>query len=1026
MKIFFSYGHDKHAEVVRKLADRVEELSDGTIEVWIDSQKIPYDCHWRTEITEGIRECDDVVTFLSNYSVREESVCRDELYIALVSKHGMVHTVLLEPEKEIKIPSVLSEYQWENMSDYHVYLSKGNVEFENYISEKAQKIIDIVNSNEVRKYSSETKLLRSKLNLPEVDRLTKFDLLSQKDIFGRSWLFERVSSWIKDKSESQIMMVYGKPGSGKSMFAAHFPLRNPYVVASFPCDFRSNEFSNTESIIKNIAYRLALRLPDYRKYLIGLEDKYFTCNDASEYYDYFERLIARPLSGYNIDGGRDSLVIEIDALDEMNTELLSKFIAEYAPCLRKYVRFLITARKNPEIVERFNKYPFIDLDSETENGERDLREFYENRLENIFKSDDERTDFINRLVENSEMMFAYAECVCTNIIVDSKNKEFTLRDYPLPHGLEELYKTTLDRFFGDGARYSIEDYENKWQVPLGMIIASPEPVPVETFKKLNGWGENAYRKFMYPLSTLIVVVDGCLQVFHKSFAEWLDSTWTKYNSSYSDGINNLAEKCFELYQIDMDNPDEYTMNYLPFLLKEAEITDKYNELICNRNFSVKLLDYIDKLDIKNNFFHALKIADNLSSIIYDAEIIENDNSLITGIHKVRCLNYYVDIYNKLRKTKEARNFSEKFYNSSKELTEKFPDSLNVWILYSVAVSELGHVNMEENKLNKAIECYNDARIIIENLTRNNSDNYDLKARYINVLTSLGNIHSILYEYVKAEKYYLNALDKCEESFDNDILNKMWKCTLLQKTGHNYEMQNEFEIARDYYNKSLVIYIELAEVDKEYALRCGDIYKKIAEIERKNHNTENALVIYKKLKNSYLDLIEKNPENINYRIEYGVLLDDIAEVYWEKDKLEIVSELYNESLSICRKICDMEPSNDKHWLDYSDALLRVGEFEMIGSNYIKSLESYNKALDIITTVMKSNNENPIYQERDYLCYFSIAELFHAWKKFDEAYDYYKIALKKIKLLREKYPEQSNLDEHYYRVLERIRMFAGFIG
>ena len=43
MQIFFSYGHDTHAEVVKRLADEVMRRSGGEVKVWIDTYKIPRD-----------------------------------------------------------------------------------------------------------------------------------------------------------------------------------------------------------------------------------------------------------------------------------------------------------------------------------------------------------------------------------------------------------------------------------------------------------------------------------------------------------------------------------------------------------------------------------------------------------------------------------------------------------------------------------------------------------------------------------------------------------------------------------------------------------------------------------------------------------------------------------------------------------------------------------------------------------------------------------------------------------------------
>lgn len=53
---------------------------------------------WREEITRGILEADIVLVFLSKHSMRKESVCLNELAIAVGIKHNRIRTVLLEQD----------------------------------------------------------------------------------------------------------------------------------------------------------------------------------------------------------------------------------------------------------------------------------------------------------------------------------------------------------------------------------------------------------------------------------------------------------------------------------------------------------------------------------------------------------------------------------------------------------------------------------------------------------------------------------------------------------------------------------------------------------------------------------------------------------------------------------------------------------------------------------------------------------------------------------------------------------------
>ena len=94
LKLFFSYGHDKNGTIVERLKNDLEKRGH---EVWIDTREIkPLTTSWRRKIQEGVMNAANVIAFLSKHSTREESVCKDELRIAVCVKGATIKTVLLE------------------------------------------------------------------------------------------------------------------------------------------------------------------------------------------------------------------------------------------------------------------------------------------------------------------------------------------------------------------------------------------------------------------------------------------------------------------------------------------------------------------------------------------------------------------------------------------------------------------------------------------------------------------------------------------------------------------------------------------------------------------------------------------------------------------------------------------------------------------------------------------------------------------------------------------------------------------
>ena len=129
------------------------------------------------------------------------------------------------------------------MSDYSEYAAKGEAAFQEYINKQADNIISMLSSDEIRQYNHEMRFLREKLGLPEIPPVSRFDLLIKKPMIGRGWLNKKIEEWVNDPSAPRVMMIYGSPGVGKSMYAAHLQHYNPHAAAAIACDYHSDEYS---------------------------------------------------------------------------------------------------------------------------------------------------------------------------------------------------------------------------------------------------------------------------------------------------------------------------------------------------------------------------------------------------------------------------------------------------------------------------------------------------------------------------------------------------------------------------------------------------------------------------------------------------------------------------------------------------------------------------------------------------------------------------------------------------------------
>lgn len=1059
MKLFFSYGHDNHSEIVHRLAEKIKELDDN-MDIWIDTDKIPRDSHWRNEITKGIIESRSVIAFLSAYSAREESVCRDELSIAISSKYGMIKTILLEPAGSFTLPSLLTEYQWGDMSNYPDYIDQGEDAFDKYLEEEAQKIIQFVNSDEIQKYDREIRELRELLGLPETDVLTRFDELLGNELIGRTWLLEKIKAWAKDPHGSQIMMLYGKPGAGKSMFAAHLQMYEPHITAAFPCDCRSSEFSNTDSIIRNISYRLALRMPDYRSVLLNILKKRPNYSDENM---LFNLLIATPLAKYNIDGDRGIQIIIIDALDEMKNDHLAKFIDQYAPMMKHYMRFLITSRKIPEITERFSSCSNIDIDTYIEAGKADLKDYYEKRLGEALSKYPEKGAFIQKLIDASDLMFAYAKCVCDNILADIADNLFHIHEYPIPKGLDKLYTATLDRYFNSShSQYTIRDYEEEWRDALGMIAASPEPMPTSTLMKLMDWGKNDLKRFCRPLSTLLVKTDQNLQLFHKSFAEWLNTTECGYASSVEDGIRNLADKCYAVYEEDAEELDAYMLLYTTRFCREAKRKKQYEVLKMDfryLGYISRVFNYADYLrETKHAYSHAIKLCSELLCVLepiniliftrkqagYYKLIIEEIGLCYESINNFHmAIQYYqknieiskqintsyskssfylseypkslerlAKIYEKMNQLNNALRYYQKGFEIRKQLKDYDPENLTYLHDYSISLKKLAEIYKATNQFNNALIYYQEALEVQKQLI----DFYPQDSRHLcDYSISLNKIAEI-YGIINQPDHILRY---CQEAFEiknqlkyidfKDSNYMLDYSVFLEAFAGIYKIVNQFDNALKYYQENIKINEYLKKVSPEnpnYSNNYSIYIEMLAETYEAMNQWDNALRHYQKSFVLSKQLKDAYPEEPDYLRNYSVNLEKLAGVYETMNQLDNALKYYQEGAKTFKILKDSYPRNPNYINDYSISLRKLAGIYKAMNQFDDALGYYQEAFEISKQLKIDYPENPNYL-RDYsISLEGLAGIYEAMNQFDDAIKFYQEALKISNQLKAVYPENPD--------------------
>ena len=1006
MQIFFSYGHDTHQEFVQKLAEAIMRKTDGRIKVWIDTRDISVYSHWRERITDGILNSRSVLAFLSKYSAREKGVCLDELAIALSSKHGMIKTVLLEnsnpkdPEG-FTPPALVTEYQWADMSNYKEFADKGEEAFAEYVDMQAERVIAMLDSDEVTKYNNELSLLRKKLALPEISyEQPRLNRLLKTPLVGRVWLTDMVNAWIEDADAKPVLMLYGKPGAGKSMFSAHLQHYNPHVAASFACNHQSDEFSNTDNIITWLAYKLAMRLPDYRRQLLKLfDDPHF---DTGTRRDRFDRLIAQPLS-LCINGERGTMMIIIDALDEAKGDEMAGFISEYTSLLPPWLRILITARKEPHITERFKIYPHIDLAEESENNEADIREYYELHLHDLLDRQSDREAALQRLLHASEGVFLYAEEICPILLEEAKKGDLDLLTSDLPQGMDNLFHFSMKRkdftYHKDGLTYHYTDF---WRDPLGMIVAAPSPLPVETLKTLMGWDENDLHTFRLPLSALLTETDGCLQTFHRSFGEWLDKTG-EFHSSTQDGLVNLANRAFAVYQTGVDNLDEYLLCNLTSLLRKANLQDEYNIAIADDVLIDAMDDKAHELIEHSQLEAALLLSEELVCIF------ENDTSE-KGRHNysvaLNRLGRVLEIMNAFARAAQVFN---KALQTDRKLTADFPENPEYRHGLSVSLGRIADILQAQNEWDEALERYNESLEIFRKLTADFPENPQYRCDMSISLNMVANILKAQNEWDEALKYYNESLEIAKKLTADFPENPQYRRDLsisLANVAGILQAQNKWDEALKLYNESLEIRRKLTAdfpENPDYRHGLSISLASVADILQAQNELDEALKLFNESLEIFRKLAADFPENPRYRRDLSISLERIADILQAQNEIDEALKCYNKSLEILRELANAYPENPDYRRGQTIPFERIADILKAQNEWDEALKYCNESLKIWRELANAYPENPEYRSGLSVSLNNVADILQAQNEWDEALKYYNESLKIWRELANAYPE-----------------------
>jgi len=577
LRIFLSYGHDENEELVQCIKADLEMRGH---EVWFDKSEIKFGDDWRRSIVDGIKDSHLILSFLSKYSTRNSSVCRDEIIIAIGAKGGNIQAILIESEQEITVPPGIGPLEWLDMHDWKKRRAAGESAWKAWYQAKLAEIVRVVESDKSRRFAEEINTLEVYLKPTTSDLISDSRIreLLKKELVGRKWLFDAVEKWRTGTNRaSRIFWFMGAPGIGKSAFVAHLAhfYGRATVLAVHFCDWQKPNHRDTGRIVRTVAFQIATRLPDYRKLLMALRElKELDLKPPAELFDY---LLTDPL-GQAIDGGRERHLIVIDALDEASEagrNPLVELLARNAQRLPSWIGLVVTSRPEFDVktpLQEFQPFPF---EMKSDDNMDDIREYLQHELASTLQNRKDADRLVEQILDKSEGVFLYVELFCERV-----RGELLSLDKPeeFPKGLGGIFWQYFRRQFPD-----LEKYYTDVRPVLRAILAAREPLPLEILQNLMGWQDEELRDFTRPLASLFPIsIESNLEVikpYHKSLADWLavEAKAGAYFVSEMEGHRTLVKQGWDQFEREPKAMDDYFLAWLPSHLRV--LGDK-SRLIC--------------------------------------------------------------------------------------------------------------------------------------------------------------------------------------------------------------------------------------------------------------------------------------------------------------------------------------------------------------------------------------------------------------------------------------------------------------
>jgi endonuclease V-like protein UPF0215 family len=499
----------------------------------------------------------------------------------------------------------------------------------------------------------------------------------EEGFVGREWLFTKLDSWLQDPQGEQFYVLTGEPGVGKSaivamltkMWANNDKPEVGQLAAYHFCRAGDVETVRPGRVLRSLATQLGKTLPHYGEALEQVLDKVHLRIDVDINIDtlsnsqvtgiYVENLkdldpkeelrllIQAPLAAlsdiYKERGIMPTVqkIFLIDSLDEAatttgqeNMVTLLSSLYQTRETLPPWVRFLLTARPDRVVLNRFLPLQSEKIEEMEEDNLSDVKDYIQGRVDNQLpwdRSTPERRantapisqpkplaerlasahltpeTLIDKVKDLSHGNFLYTKLLLNSI---ASGEQSIKNLAALPKTLNDIYHRIL-RY-----RCSFRGWLKRYQPILGTLSVTQEPISQAQLSKFIGIKPEDLKKDLDIFQQFLNESKDergqpLYTIFHQSLREYLldknqnHDFWCDVQEQHDNIIQCFEDESNEWQ--DLQAIDLYGLRHLAQHLVRANQIEKLHDLL-------KRERYVEKYQstTKNPFHSAIELLTSFS------------------------------------------------------------------------------------------------------------------------------------------------------------------------------------------------------------------------------------------------------------------------------------------------------------------------------------------------------------------------------------------------------------------------------